>query len=158
MQPDLFSISERFVTDDDVIAHALRILAGRIHTAEYQISSPQAVKNYLTLSLAQEQSERFVVLFLDTHFRVISKETMFTGSLTSCTVHPREVVKAALKHNAAAIILAHNHPSGEPKPSEADYLLTRKLTQALDLVDVRILDHIVVAGMKTYSFAEHGDM
>lgn len=158
MQAELFSVAQRFVSDDDVISHALQILAGRIHTAEYAITTPQAVKSYLTLSLAQEESERFVVLFLDTKNRIISKETMFTGSLASCTIHPREVVKAALKHNAAAVILAHNHPSGEPEPSEADHRITKRLRDALDLVEIRVLDHIVVAGMKTHSFAEHGQI
>lgn len=122
------------------------------------LSSPQAVKQYLQLLLAKKAYEAFVVLFLDVKNRLIAADELFRGTLMHTSVYPREVVKAALGHNAASIILAHNHPSGTPEPSAADRTLTTALKQALDLVDVRVLDHFVVAGRHVYSFAEHGEM
>lgn len=122
------------------------------------LSSPHAVKEYLRLLLASKQYESFAVLFLDVKNRLIAAEELFRGTLTHTSVYPREVVKAALAHNAASIIVAHNHPSGTPEPSSADRTLTRALMQALSLVDVRVLDHFVVAGRQVYSFAEHGEM
>jgi DNA repair protein RadC len=122
------------------------------------LGSPEAVKLYLRMTLSQRAHESFVVLFLDVKNRLIASEDMFRGTLTHTSVYPREVVKAALKHNAAGVMLAHNHPSGSPEPSESDLLLTRALVQALALVDVRILDHFVVAGPHVHSFAEHGQM
>lgn len=120
------------------------------------LSSPEQVRNYLRLQLGQLPHEVFVVLFLDAQNRLMEAETLFTGSLTQTSVYPREVVKRALHHNAAAVILAHNHPSGLPEPSRADEVLTQKLKQTLDLVDVRVLDHFVVAGNTVLSFAELG--
>ncbi len=120
------------------------------------LSSPQAVRDYLRLLLSARQQEVFMVLFLDTQHRVIAFEELFHGTLGQTSVYPREVVKRALLHNAAAVILAHNHPSGVAEPSQADQLLTDALKQALSLVDVRVLDHFVVAGGNTLSFAEHG--
>jgi DNA repair protein RadC len=120
------------------------------------MSSPQAVQQYLLLLLSRKQYESFAVLFLDVKNRLIACEELFRGTLTHTSVYPREVVKIALAHNAASVILAHNHPSGSPDPSAADQTLTHALKQALSLVDVRILDHFVVAGRNVYSFAEHG--
>ena len=122
------------------------------------LGSPEAVKLYLRMTLSHRAHESFVVLFLDVKNRLIMCEEMFRGTLTHTSVYPREVVKAALKHNAAGLLLAHNHPSGSPEPSESDLVLTRSLAQALALVDVRILDHFVVAGPHVHSFAEHGQM
>ncbi len=122
------------------------------------LSSPQAVKEYLQLLLGIKPYESFAVLFLDVKNRLISSEELFRGTLTHTSVYPREVVKAALSHNAASIILAHNHPSGSPDPSAADQALTSALKQALALVDVRVLDHFIVAGRHVYSFAEHGQL
>ena len=122
------------------------------------LGSPEAVKLYLRMTLSHRAHESFVVLFLDVKNRLIMCEEMFRGTLTHTSVYPREAVKAALKHNAAGLLLAHNHPSGSPEPSESDLVLTRSLTQALALVDVRILDHFVVAGPHVHSFAEHGQM
>lgn len=122
------------------------------------LSSPQAVRQYLQLLLAKKPYESFAVLFLDVKNRLIACEELFRGTLMHTSVYPREVVKAALGHNAASIILAHNHPSGTPEPSAADRTLTQALKQALGLVDIRVLDHFVVAGRHVYSFAEHGDM
>ena len=98
----------------------------------------------------------FAVLFLDTRHRLIEYAEMFQGTIDSAEVHPREVVKAALRHNAAAVIVSHNHPSGNPEPSAADQALTQRLREALGLVDVRVLDHVIVAGNATASFAERG--
>ena len=122
------------------------------------ISSPEAAKQFLRMQLSQKAHESFYVLFLDVKNRLISCDEMFRGTLTHTSVYPREVVKAALAHNAAAVMLAHNHPSGTPEPSESDLLLTRALMQALALVDVRVLDHFVVAGPQVHSFAEHGQL
>ncbi|MES2316238.1 MAG: DNA repair protein RadC [Pseudomonadota bacterium] len=122
------------------------------------LGSPEAVRQYLRISLGRQQHESFVVLFLDVKNRLLACEEMFRGTLTHTSVYPREVVKAALARNAASVMLAHNHPSGAPEPSEADLLLTRALVQALGLVDVRVLDHFVVAGPHVHSFAEHGQM
>lgn len=118
------------------------------------LSSPEAVKQYLQLVLGSRAYESFVVLFLDVKNRLIVTEELFRGTLTHTSVYPREVVKAALRHNAASIILAHNHPSGTPEPSSADKTLTQVLKQALALVDVRVLDHFIVAGRHVSSFAE----
>jgi DNA repair protein RadC len=120
------------------------------------LSSPRAVRDYLKLLLAGRGQEVFMVLFLDTQHRVIAFEELFHGTLSQTSVYPREVVKRALAHNAAAVILAHNHPSGVTEPSQADQLLTGALKQALALVDVTVLDHFVVAAGKTLSFAERG--
>ncbi len=120
------------------------------------LSTPQAVKDYLSLTLGHLEHEVFFVLFLDARNRLLAADEMFRGTLTQTSVYPREIAKRALTHNAAAAILAHNHPSGNPDPSQADRMLTRALKEALALVDVQVLDHIIVAGRQTRSFAEHG--
>jgi DNA repair protein RadC len=120
------------------------------------LTSPQAVRDYLKLRLGRLQREVFVVLFLDAQNRVVASEELFAGTLTQTSVYPREVVKRALHHNAAAVIFAHNHPSGVAEPSRADELLTKALKEALALVDVKVLDHFVVAGNTALSFAERG--
>jgi DNA repair protein RadC len=122
------------------------------------LCSPQAVRDYLRHQFALQAHESFVVLFLDVKNRLINFEEMFRGTLTHTSVYPREVVKAALRRNAAAVILAHNHPSGMATPSDADLRLTATLSQALALVDIRVLDHFVVAGSQVHSFAEHGQL
>ena len=120
------------------------------------LTSPQAVRDYLRLALGGKEHEVFIVLFLDAQHRVLSSEELFRGTLTQTSVYPREIVKAALKNNAAAVIFAHNHPSGVAEPSQADELLTRQLKEALAMVDVKVLDHFIVAGRATLSFAERG--
>jgi DNA repair protein RadC len=120
------------------------------------LASPQAVRDYLRLLLAARTYEVFVGLFLDSQNRLLAAEELFRGTLAQTSVYPREVVKAALARNAAAMIFAHNHPSGVAEPSRADELLTQALKQALALVDVRTLDHFVVAGGRVVSFAERG--
>lgn len=120
------------------------------------LSSPTQVRDYLCLKLGALTREVFLVLFLDAQNRVLAQEGMFEGTLTQTSVYPREVVKRALHHNAASVIFAHNHPSGVAQQSRADEMLTTALKQALALVDVRVLDHFIVAGNNTLSFAERG--
>jgi DNA repair protein RadC len=120
------------------------------------LNSPRAVREYLQLTLRGRQQEVFVAIFLDAQHRVMASEELFLGTLTQTSVYPREVVKRALHHNAAAVIFAHNHPSGVAEPSQSDQSLTDTLKQALALVDVRVLDHFVVAGANCLSFAEKG--
>lgn len=120
------------------------------------LNSPRAVRDYLQLLLGGRQQEVFMVLFLDTQHRVIAAEELFHGTLGQTSVYPREVVKRALAHNSAAVILAHNHPSGVAEPSQSDRLLTDALKQALGLVDVRVLDHFIVGTGRPLSFAESG--
>ena len=120
------------------------------------LSSPGKVRDYLRLTLARLEHEVFVALYLDAQNRLLATDELFRGTLTQTSVYPREVVKRALKHNAAAVIFAHNHPSGIAEPSRADELLTSNLKQALSLVDVKVLDHLIVAGAATVSFAERG--
>ena len=142
--------------EDAAIRRALRIMESRLQYRDLALSSPQAVRDYLRLRIADREWEVFVVLFLDAQNQLIAAEEMFRGTLSQTSVYPREVVKAALKHNAAAVIFAHNHPSGVAEPSRADEFLTQTLKQALALVDCKTLDHFVVAGEKTTSFAERG--
>jgi DNA repair protein RadC len=120
------------------------------------LTSPDAVRNYLRLALAARECEAFVGLFLDSQHRLLVADELFRGTLAQTSVYPREVVKAALACNAAAVIFAHNHPSGVAEPSRADELLTASLKAALALIDVRVLDHFVVAGPQVVSFAERG--
>ena len=134
---------------------ARRLLAEEARTGSV-LTSPEAVRDYLRLSLNELPHEMFVVLFLDSQHRLIAADEMFRGTLAQTSVYPREIVKAALERNAAAVIFAHNHPSGVAEPSRADELLTQALKQALALVDIRTLDHFVVAGNRVVSFAERG--
>lgn len=120
------------------------------------LSSPQQVRDYLCLKLGGLSREVFMVLFLDAQNRILAQEELFTGTLTQTSVYPREVVKRALYHNAASVIFAHNHPSGVAEQSRADEVLTTLLKQALALMDIRVLDHFIVAGNSTLSFAERG--
>ena len=120
------------------------------------LSSPTAVRDYLRLLLAERQHEVFVAVFLDAQNRVIATDELFRGTLTQTSVYPREVVKTALRHNAAGVILAHNHPSGVAEPSQSDQMLTETLKRALAMIDVRVLDHFIVGRGAAYSFAERG--
>ncbi len=120
------------------------------------LTSPQAVRQYLSLKIGALPREVFMVIFLDAQHRVLAVEELFSGTLTQTSVYPREIVKRSLHHNAAAVIFAHNHPSGVPEPSQADEALTAALKAALNLVDIRVLDHFIVAGNQVLSFAERG--
>ena len=120
------------------------------------LTSPGAVRDYLRLKLTTRKEEVFVCIWLDAQHRAIHIEEAFTGTLTQTSVYPREIVKSALARNAAAVIFAHNHPSGVAQPSQADELLTRNLKEALALIEVKVLDHFIVAGNQAISFAERG--
>ena len=138
-----------------VVELARRSLSEEAHIRD-ALASPQAVRDYLRLLLAARPYEVFVGLFLDSQNRLLAADELFRGTLAQTSVYPREVVKAALARNAAAMIFAHNHPSGVAEPSRADELLTQALKQALALVDIRTLDHFVVADGRITSFAERG--
>jgi DNA repair protein RadC len=143
------------MTQDQIIQRALKILDARMRTSE-ALSSPDAVRSYLRLKLARLEHEVFVCVFVDAQNHVIALDEMFRGTLTQTSVFPREIVKAALAHNAAGVFFAHNHPSGVAEPSHADELLTSSLKTALALVDCRVLDHFIVGGAGILSFAERG--
>ena len=141
--------------EDSVIARALEILRGRMATGPV-FDSPRAVRDYLQLKTAEYDHEVFSVVFLDAQHRVIEFREMFHGTLSQAAVYPREIVRAALQLNAAAVILSHNHPSGVAEPSRADEHLTAGIKSALALVDARVLDHIVTGRASSVSFAERG--
>ncbi|MBX9613480.1 MAG: DNA repair protein RadC [Burkholderiales bacterium] len=138
-----------------VLELARRALAEQLREREV-FSTPDAVKHYLQLHLAQRGHEVFAVLFLDSQNRLLALEELFRGTLTQTSVYPREVVLHALQHKAAAVVLAHNHPSGTVQPSRADEALTQTLKAALALVDVRVLDHVIVGPGQALSMAEKG--
>ena len=135
-----------------------RYLAEKMKREDCTLTSSQATRDYLISELRLENREIFAVLFLNNQHQVIKFERLFTGTLDSAAVYPRIVVEQALKHHAAAVILTHNHPSGIAEASLADKQITDKLTKALQLIDVRVLDHIIVADNRCYSFAEHNEM
>lgn len=145
----------KFVQLQAVLEMSRRALQEEMQSGD-ALNSPRAVREYLQLLLRTRQQEVFMVIFLDAQHRVIAPEELFQGTLTQTSVYPREVVKRALHYNAAAVIFAHNHPSGVAEPSESDRLLTDALKQSLQLVDVRVLDHFIVAGAGCLSFAEKG--
>lgn len=138
-----------------VLEMARRALAEEMRCGD-ALSSPTAVRDYLRLRLQGLAHEVFMAVYLDAQNRVLATEELFRGTLTQTSVYPREVVKRALAHNAGGIILAHNHPSGVAEPSQADHWLTDQLKHALALVDVKVLDHFIVAGGRGFSFAEQG--
>ncbi len=139
-----------------VIDRALDILGRYLREPGGVFQDAAQVKRYLSLQLGAEPCERFAVLYLDSQHRAIAFEILFTGTLTQTSVHPREVAMAALQHQAAAVVLAHNHPSGNVQPSDADIALTRTLKDTLALFDVRVLDHVIVGGAQALSMAERG--
>jgi DNA repair protein RadC len=162
---DLFTLNETTgfydanysVSGDDIIDMADQILVERLAKPSAEcFQHPGDVKSFLKLRLAQNKSEVFSVLFLDNRHHMLAFDEMFYGTIDGASVHPREVVRRALEHNAAAVILAHNHPSGVAEPSRSDTQLTRRLSDALALVDIRVVDHIVVGVEDTVSFAERG--
>ncbi|WP_373225159.1 DNA repair protein RadC [Enterobacter cloacae complex sp. ESBL7] len=143
-------------TEQQTIRTALTLLECQLREPGAAFTSSSSVRDWLRLQLATLDREAFTVLWLDNQHRLIAHDTLFLGTINTITVHPREVVKAGLKHNAAAAVLAHNHPSGEAEPSQADRKMTERLKQTLDLVDIRLLDHLVVGGMDIISFSERG--
>lgn len=145
----------RPATASQILAAARRVVDQMLQRNEV-FTSPAVVKNYLCAKLAGYEHEVFAVLFLDNRHRLIEYVELFRGTIDGASVYPREVVKEFLARNAAAVIVSHNHPSGSPEPSAADRALTANLRQALALVEVRLLDHIVVGGNDTVAFSEHG--
>lgn len=138
-----------------VLEMARRHLSSSMKTGDL-LTAPNMVRDYLRAQLRHQQREIFAVLFLDSQNRLIAYDELFQGTIDGASVHPREVVKQALARNAAAVILAHNHPSGVAEPSQADRRITERLQVALELVDVRVLDHMVVGDAEVVSFAERG--
>ncbi|MCG9624272.1 DNA repair protein RadC [Vibrio mediterranei] len=145
----------KYVQLQAVLEMSQRYLCETIQRGD-SLNSPEQTKHYLMSVLRDRHREAFYVLFLDNQNRVIADEIMFEGTIDAASVYPREVVKRALHHNAAALILAHNHPSGVAEPSQADRRITRRLSDALGLVDIRVLDHFVVGDGEVVSFAERG--
>jgi DNA repair protein RadC len=121
-----------------------------------KLNSPQNVRNFLQLLIGSKTYESFTILFLDVRHRLLQCEELFRGSLANAQIYPREIIKRALHHNAAAVILAHNHPSGQTEPSDADITLTTELKKILATIEVKVLDHFIVAGNHAFSFSEHG--
>jgi len=144
------------VADSNVIVEAARAHLCRRLRRGAALSSPQATRDYLAVKLGGQDFETFCCLFLDTRHRLIDFVELFRGTVDGASVHPREVVREALRRNAAAVIFAHPHPSGIAEPSQADELISRRLRDALQLVDIRVLDHLVVAGGDVLSMAERG--
>ena len=149
--PRVFTLYEQHA-----ISTALRAMERALRQPGSVLDSPTVVTDFLRLKLGTLPHEVFAILYLNSQNQLIAFEDAFRGTVNQTAVYPREVVKSALMHNAAAVILAHNHPSGTPEPSHADRMLTDHLRRALELVDVATLDHVIVAGDKRYSFAEHG--
>jgi DNA repair protein RadC len=141
--------------DDEVIQRAITILDKRIRRGD-ALCSPAQTREYLRLQLAGEKAEVFCCLFLDNRNRVIEFKRMFHGTIDGASVYPREVVREAISQNAAAIIFAHNHPSGVAEPSRSDLAITERLVEALQLVEIRVLDHFIIGDGEPWSFAEHG--
>ena len=145
----------RTASAEEILDAARSILARRVRRGR-ALSNPRHTRDFLRLELASRDHEIFAILFLDNRHRVIEFVPLFRGTIDGASVYPREVVKEALARNAAAVILAHNHPSGVAEPSQADELITARLRDALALIDVRVLDHLVITGDDVVSFAERG--
>jgi DNA repair protein RadC len=152
-----YYVSESLVTEEAIITMAQAISAKKLAPGA-EITSPQATEKYLQNLLAEEEQELFGALFLNTRHRVIKFEIMFKGTIDGASVHPREVVKKGLLLNAAAVIFVHNHPSGDPEPSQADIQITGRLKSALALIDMRVLDHIIVGMEGVTSLAQRGHL
>ncbi|MDA8520385.1 RadC family protein [Acidovorax sp. NCPPB 4044] len=146
-----FSVQER-----RLIYRAIEVLERKLFQREAHIPSPEALFDYLRLKLAREPNELFGAVFLDNKHQVIAFEALAIGTINQAIVHPRVVVKRAMELNAAAVILAHNHPSGDTQDSAADRMLTERLQSALGFVDIRVLDHVIVGKGTPYSFAQAG--
>lgn len=144
------------VEDATAVEYAVNVLQQSLTSRDTAFTDPAATRNYLMLKIANLEHEVFGVLFLDNRHRLIHDEIMFRGTIDGASVYPREVAKEALVHNAAAVCFYHNHPSQIPEPSAADRTITQRLTDALGLFDIRVLDHMIVGGCDVTSFAERG--
>lgn len=143
------------VSDTQVLSWAESILEERFQRSNY-LTSPALTRDYLKLKFADKEREVFGVIYMDSQHGILNFDELFQGTIDAASVYPREVVKAALAHNAAAVILTHNHPSGTPEPSTADEHITKRIIRALETVDIRVLDHLIVGGIDIVSFAERG--
>lgn len=143
------------LSEQKTINKAKKILASKLKKG-HKLCSPNDVRDYITLKLGMLEHEVFCVLFLNNQNQVLQFDEVFSGTVNETPVYPREIVKRALYHNAASVILVHNHPSGETEPSSADMNVTSRLQKALKLIDIEVLDHMIVAGSKITSFAERG--
>jgi len=143
------------VSEEDIMEMALKITRKRF-SKRRALTNPKEVRAHLSVKLSSIEHEEFSVIFLNNKHRVLSYETLFRGTIDGASVYPREVVKMTLKINAAAVVLIHNHPSGDPEPSSADERITKRLKKALDLIDIRVLDHFIVGGGHVSSMAEQG--
>jgi DNA repair protein RadC len=148
----------RPASSQEVLDRATALMAQRFRSGASVLSDPARTRQYLRHLVGSLPHEVFGVLLLDNRHRLIRSEILFRGTLASAAVYPREVVRTVLEANAAAIICFHNHPSQQCEPSQADELITRRLTEALQLIDVRVLDHLIVAGAQTFSFVEAGKL
>ncbi|KGA65917.1 RadC family protein [Yersinia pseudotuberculosis] len=149
--PSLFPVNEQ-----RVIRRAMRVLERYQRQPGEKFLAASCTKSWLQLYLARQEREVFVVLYLDNQHRLLEHETLFLGTISHTEIHPRELVKSALRHNAAAVIIAHNHPSGVTDASKADREITSRIVNALDLVEVRVLDHFIIGDGAVLSFAERG--
>ncbi|WP_198300846.1 DNA repair protein RadC [Cellvibrio sp. PSBB006] len=143
------------ISDTQILYWAERILQKRFERSNY-LTSPDATREFLRVTFADDHRELFAMILLDNQHSVIGYEILFLGTIDGAAVYPREVVKTALNYNAAAVIFTHNHPSGVAEPSQADRAITARLKNALDIVDIQTLDHLVVGGTHIVSFAERG--
>lgn len=148
-------ITIRPITDEDILVKA-RQISGRRLARGRQIKSPDDIKDYIGAKMADVEHEVFCCIFMDVRNRILKYDEMFRGSIAEAAVYPREVVKLALNLNAASVIFIHNHPSGDPQPSEHDIKLTKHLIQALELIDVKVLDHLIIGADENVSFAQLG--
>lgn len=156
-KPGTYVMESTIVTENAIFSMAKQLAKSHLKKRK-RLGHPSQVKMYLQSLMHDLERETFAVLFVDTRYRVISFEHVFYGTLNASMVYPREVIKLALERNAAAVVLTHNHPSGDSTPSSADIQVTQRLKSALALVDIHVLDHIVVGRDGSYSFAEHGQM
>jgi DNA repair protein RadC len=146
------------IAEERIIAQAIAILDSRVQTGRFEVSCPKDLKEYFRLKLQGRPAECFAVLWLDNRHRTICMEVLFHGTLDGASIYPREVLRAAITHNAAAAAISHNHPSGCPDPSPADRAITRELKDALAMIGTRLLDHIIVGESESVSMVERGLM
>jgi len=152
----IYATQNDFITENEIIRSAKALLKKRLTNDNDFFTSPETVKDFLMLEYSAKEHECFVVLFLNNQHKLIKAVEMFNGTIDSASVYPREILKTALQLNAAAVILSHNHPSGITEPSQADKSITTKIKSSLSLIDIRVLDHIIIGAVDSFSFSEGG--
>ncbi len=148
----------RSLSDTQIINAARKLIAKKVARKTKTFTSPTDIKIHLILKMADYEQEVFACLWLDNRHRLIKHEELFYGTINSAAVYPREIVKRALHHNAAAVVLVHNHPSGDSRPSDMDKFITNRIKEAAELIDVKVLDHFIIGGDKITGFSEEGLM